>query len=300
MAVTNLNRIFELVKNKEKKRLVVSYGQDEHTIKAVNKGVDKGLIEATFVGDEKTITDICSKHEIDPNKFSIINEPDEIKAANTAAITVSEGKGDALMKGLVSTDKFMRSLLNKENGLIGKHDILTHVSVLQSPNYHKLLIVGDVAIIPEPDLKQKVAITNYLINTAHHLEIEKPKVAAIAATEQVLESLPASVDASLISKMGDRGQIKGAEIEGPLGLDLAISKEAAAIKNIKSEVAGNADCLLFPNLEAGNVFYKTNTKMLGASVGAMLVGAKVPAVLSSRGDSEEVKLNSIALAALMA
>jgi phosphate butyryltransferase len=162
------------------------------------------------------------------------------------------------------------------------------------------MIVGDVAIIPTPDLKQKVAITNYLINTAHALGIEKPKVAIIAATEQVSPGMEACVDASIISKMGDRGQIKNALIDGPLALDVAIDKESAQIKKLTGEVAGDADCLLFPNIDAGNVFYKTNTKLAGAELGAMVVGAKVPCVLSSRGDSTLTKLYSIALAAMNA
>lgn len=300
MAVKSLQQLFDLVKNKQKKRLVVSYANDEHTIEAVNQAVDLGIVDATLVGDTDQIKSICNAKGINAGKFRIEEEKDEMKAANRSAIFVRDGKGDALMKGLVSTDKFMHSLLNKENGLIQKGDVLSHVSVIQTPAYHKLLVVGDVAIIPQPDLKQKAAIANYLIHTARRLEIDTPKLAVITASEQVLESMPSTVEASILSKMSDRGQIKGAIVEGPLALDIAISKEAARIKKIESEVAGDADCLLFPNIESGNVFYKTNTKLAGATVGAMVAGAKVPAVLSSRGDSVEVKLNSIALAALTA
>jgi len=175
---------------------------------------------------------------------------------------------------------------------------LSHVTVIENPNYEKLLIVGDVAIIPVPDLDQKIAITNYLIQTAHRLGNEKPKVAIIAATEQMLPNMPTCVDAAIISKMGERGQIKGALIEGPLALDTAIDKESAAIKKLKSEVAGDADCLLFPNIETGNVFYKFNTKLAKGELGAIVIGAKCPAVLSSRGDSALTKTYSIALAAL--
>lgn len=300
MAITNLTQLVDLLKSKEKKRLVVSYANDAHSIEAVYKAVEMGIIEATLVGDQEVIAGICEKKGLDASRFKMVQESDPQQAAQTAALLVGQGKGDALMKGLVSTDVFMRSLLNKENGLMKKGDVLSHVTVLENPHYHKLLVVGDVAIIPQPDLKQKVAIANYLIHTARRLQIETPKLAVISASEQVLEAMPSSVEASVLAKMADRGQIKNAIVDGPLALDLAVSKEAAAIKKMDSPVAGDADCLLFPNIEAGNVFYKTNTKLAGATLGAMVAGAKVPAVLSSRGDSVEVKLNSIALAALTA
>ncbi|MEG2665723.1 MAG: phosphate acyltransferase, partial [Bacteroidales bacterium] len=196
-------------------------------------------------------------------------------------------------------DKYMRAILNKEKGLMpGPKAMLTHVAVMQNPFYHKLLIVGDMAIIPAPDLAQKVAITNYLISTAHMIGISMPKVALIAATEQMSAGMQACVDAALISKMAERGQIKGAYVDGPLALDVAVDKEACEIKKIGGQVGGDADCLLFPNIEAGNVFYKMHTKFCKGELGAMVVGAKVPCILSSRGDSQKVKLNSIALAAL--
>jgi phosphate butyryltransferase len=205
------------------------------------------------------------------------------------------------MKGLVSSDKYMRAILNKEHGLMPKPDaVLSHVTVIENPNYHKLMFVSDVAVIPVPDFKQKVMMTHYLITAAHTLGIENPKVAIIAATEQVMASMPACVDAAMIAKMADRGQIKGAIIDGPLALDVAIDKESCEIKKLKSEVGGDADCLLFPNIESGNVFFKTNTKLAGAELGGVVFGAKVPCVLTSRGDSEKTKLYSIALAAMLA
>jgi phosphate butyryltransferase len=204
------------------------------------------------------------------------------------------------MKGLVSTDKYMKAILNKETGLMDPNAILTHITVIENPLYHKLLVVGDVAIIPLPDLKMKIAILNYLIKTAKALDIKIPKVAVIAATEQMLAGMPACVDAAILSKMAERGQIKGALVDGPFSLDIAIDKESAEIKKIIGGVAGDADCLLFPNIEAGNVFYKTNTKLAGAELGAFVAGARVPCVLSSRGDSSLTKLYSIALAAIIA
>lgn len=300
MIISKLDQLFEVLKNKSKKRMVAAYAIDAHTIEAINKAVDMGIIEATLVGDIPTIQNVCKQENIDFSKFELIQESDPQKAADKSCMLINDGKADFIMKGMVSTDQYMRALLNKETGLVKPKSILSHVTVMESPAYHKLLIYGDVAIIPAPEMPEKIAITNYLIKTAQSLGIEKPKVAIIAASEQVSIKMQATIDASILSKMGDRGQFKNALIDGPLALDVAIDEESAKIKNLKGEVAGNADCLVFPNIEAGNVFYKTNTKLAGGVLGAMVLGAKVPAVLSSRGDSVETKLYSIGLAALQA
>lgn len=301
MAITKLAQMFDVLKSKSKKRLVAAYANDAHTICAVYQAVEMGIIDATLVGDETTIKKVCTEHKIDVSKFKIVQEADENKATPKAVALINAGEGEILMKGLVTSDKYMRAILDKEKGLMaGPKSILTHVSCIETPNYPKLLIVADVAIIPAPDLTQKIAMTNYLIQTAHALQIENPKVALIAATEQMMPGMQACVDAAIISKMADRGQIKGALVDGPLAMDVAIDKESCEIKKLKSPVAGDADCLLFPNIESGNVFFKTNTKLCNAELGAVVYGAKVPAVLTSRGDSELTKLYSIALAAMVA
>ena len=301
MNITKLEQILELVKTKSKKRLVAAYANDEHTIEAVYSAVMAGIVEATLVGDETAIAAVCKAHGFDIGKFRIVQEADENKAGSTAVALINKGEGDVLMKGLLSTDKYMRAILNKENGLMpNAKAVLSHVTVMETPNYHKLIICGDVAIIPAPDLNQKIAIANYLIKTAKSLEIETPKVAVLAATEQMLPSMQACVDAAMLAKMAERGQIKDAIVDGPLSLDTALDKESAQIKKLKSEVAGDADFILFPNIESGNVFYKCNTKLAGGELGAMVMGAKVPCILTSRGDSAKTKMYSIALAALAA
>lgn len=301
MSIKKLDEIIEFVKTKPQKRLVAAYANDAHTIEAVHNAVKMGVVKATLVGDEATIKEVCKANNIDVNDFTIIQEADENKAAAKACEIINNGEGDILMKGLLSTDKYMRAILNKERGLMpGPKAVLSHVTVIETPRYHKLIVCGDVAIIPAPDLNQKIAITNYLVETARALQIEKPKVAVLAATEQVLPAMQACVDACIISKMGERGLIKNAVIDGPLGVDLAIDMECVQIKKVKSEVAGDADCIVFPNIETGNVFYKCNTKLAGAELGAIVYGAKVPCVLSSRGDSTKTKLYSIALAAYVA
>lgn len=300
MKIEKISDIYEVLKRyAHKKRLVVAYANDSHSIEAVSMAVKAGLIEGILVGDTEVIKKVCKEQGYDETCFRLVHEPNEVRAAEAAVEMIRNGEADVIMKGLVSTDKYMRAILNKERGLVAPNAILSHVTVMECPAYHKLLTVSDVAVIPCPDLNQKISMIKYVSITARALGIEKPKVALIAPTEQVLPKVQSTVDAAVLSKMGERGQIAGVIIDGPMALDVAVDKEAAQIKKIGSEVAGDADCLIFPNLEAGNVFYKTNTKLGGSKQGAVLVGAKVPSVLSSRGDSVETKLNSIALAAIL-
>lgn len=301
MSITKLDQMVDLVKTKSKKRLIAAYANDAHTIEAIYHAIEENIVDATLVGDESTIQNVCQQLGYDVSKFTIVQEADEMKAGSKAVQLINEGKGDVLMKGLLSTDKYMRSILNKENGLMpGPKAVLSHATVIETPAYPKLIVCGDVAVIPAPDLNQKIAITNYLVKITQALEIPQPKVAVITATEQMLAGMPACVDAAIIAKMAERGQIKGAFVDGPLALDVAIDKESAQIKKLTSPVAGDADCLLFPTIESGNVFYKTCTKLAGGELAAMVCGAKVPCILTSRGDSAKSKNYSIALAALMA
>jgi phosphotransacetylase len=299
MLLTDLDQIFGMLKEHPKRHLIAAWAIDNHTIQAVAGAVERGLVDATLVGDEKCITGICKSLSIDPGIFNIVHESTDLEAVAKAVDLINNQKGNLLMKGSLSTDKYMRAILNKERGLMNPGCLLSHVTVMKIPSYHKLLIFGDVAIIPLPDLKQKLAIANYLIKTAQALGIENPKLSVMAVTEQVLTGMQACTDAAIISKMAERKQIKGAIIDGPLSLDLSINKNAVKLKGIESEVAGDADCILFPNIESGNVFYKTNVQYGNDQQAAILVGARVPAVLSSRGDSVETKLYSIALAAML-
>lgn len=300
MAMHTFEEIFSALASREsRKRMVVAWGVDTHTIAAAAKAVSLGLADVTIVGDESRIAQACAEEKVDPAVFAIVHNSEEMASVNEAVRMVKEGEGDFLMKGLCSTDKFLRAILNKENGLLPPKGTLTHCTTLQIPSYHKLLFVGDVAVIPAPDLKQKQIIMECLVATAKAVGVENPKVALIAATEQVLASQQASLEAAILSKMVDRGQIKGCIADGPLALDVAIDKESVEIKGLVSPVAGDADCLLFPNIESGNVFYKVNSKLVeGVKQAGILVGAKVPCVLSSRADSIETKLNSIAIAAM--
>ena len=236
---------------------------------------------------------------IDIEMFDIVNEPVELKAVSKAVQLVHDGDGDVLMKGLCSTDKFLRAILNKETGLLPPKGVLSHVGIIENPNYHKLMFLSDMAVIPLPDFRQKVKIANYLVGVAKSFGIAKPKIAFIAASEQMLDSMPACIEAAQLAKMCDRGQIKGCVGDGPLALDVAIDEESVQIKKLVSPVAGDADCLQFPNIESANVFWKTNSKLAtGVRQAGMLVGTTAPCVLASRADSVDTKLISIAEAVM--
>lgn len=298
--LTTFEQIYAELRNRgSRKRMIAAWGVDGHTVAAAGKAVELGLADVTLVGDETLIAQACKDESIDKELFTVVHNPNEMASIAQAVQMVRDGEGDFLMKGLCSTDKFLRAILNKETGLLPPKGTLTHCTTLEIPTYHKLLFVGDVAVIPAPDLKQKQIIMECLVKTAQAVGVARPKVAIIAATEQVLPSQPASIEAAILSKMVDRGQIKGCVADGPLALDVAIDQESVAIKGLVSPVAGDADCLLFPNIESGNVFYKANSKLVaGVKQSGILVGAKVPCVLSSRADSIDTKLNSIAIAAM--
>ena len=285
---------------KGKKRLVVAYANDVHTIEAVHKAVELGLVSATLIGDRSIIEHICQEHGINSNSFAIIQEETDTKCVSRAITMINAGEVDLLMKGLVSTDKYMKGILAKEGGLVAGKGVLSHVTVLELPVYHKLLIITDVAVIPAPDITQKAALVRYVIQVAHSLGNVAPKVALIAPTEQVLPKIESCADAAILAKMADRGQLTGGTVDGPLSLDVALDKETAQIKKVSSPVAGDADCLVFPNIESANVFFKTATKLCHAELAAFVIGAKVPCILTSRGDTMRSKLYSIALAALSA
>ena len=297
--IKHLDELVAAAVARGKKKMIVAYGQDTHSIGATDMAIKAGLADVTLVGDPEEIKKSCEAEGVDMSQYTIIPESEDVKAVEIAVKAVHNGEYDVLMKGVVPTDKYMRGILNKEWGLLPQGTVLSHVTVLEVPAYHKLLFVGDVAVIPAPDFKQKQVIMQCLVKTASSAGIKTPKVAIIAATEQVLPSQVATMEAAQLAKMADRGQIKGCVADGPLALDVAIDKESADIKGMTSPVAGDADCLLFPNIESGNVFYKTNSKLVpGVRQAGILVGAKVPCVLSSRADSTDTKLNSIAVAAM--
>ena len=297
--ITNFNDLFAELKAKGIcKRMIAAWGVDSHTIEAASLASDMGFVKVTLVGDTDLIAKVCEECKIDVAKFEIVDIKDELKAVAEAVRMVHDGEGDVLMKGLCSTDKFLRAILNKEVGLLPPKGLLSHVGVIENPNYHKLIFITDMAVIPAPDFRQKVKMAGFVTGVARSFGIANPKIAFIAASEQMLDSMPACIEGAMLAKMCDRGQIK-ASGDGPLALDVAIDQESVQIKKLSSPVAGDADCLLFPNIESANVFWKTNSKLAkDVRQAGFLVGTKVPCILASRADSVDVKLNSIASAVM--
>lgn len=299
--IRHLSEIVEAARSGGKKRLAVAYGQDTHTIEAVYDAYQEGLVEPTLYGDKAAIAEACAQLGIDMSIFNIVDEKSDVACVQLAVQAVVDGRADVLMKGLVSTDKYMRGILNKDAGLFPPKGTLSHVSVIELPDYDKLLCIADVAVIPQPDFKQKTVIIGYLAKTARLLGVDTPKVACIAPSEQLLPSVVSSTDGALLAKMADRGQLGKVIVDGPLSLDVALYKEVAEHKKVRgSSVAGDPDCLLFPNLESANVFFKSVSHLCGGELAAMVMGTKVPCVLTSRGDTSKTKLYSIALACLAA
>jgi len=295
-----LTELVELARKGPVGTLAVAGGHDPDTIQATGRAAREGLVNVVLIADGDKVSELLDKEGLNADLFTIEHCPDPYEAPRMAVSMVSEGRAHMLMKGLVGTDVYMRAILHKERGLLPPGGILSHISILEIPTYHKLLIVSDVAVIPSPDLKQKVKMVNYCVTAAKQLGITTPRVAVVTATEKVSDKMPATIDAAILSKMAERGQIKHAVVEGPLALDVAVSKRACEIKGIQGAVPGDADILIFPNIETGNVFYKTANILARARTAAVVAGTKVPCVLTSRADDDETKFHSIALAAALA
>ena len=295
----NFDDLLSRVKECKRKKVSVAVAQDEPVLEAIKAAKEQGIADAILVGDKNKIKEIADSIGMDITQFEVIHEPDVKKAALFAIQLVSSGRADMVMKGLVDTATFLRSVLNKEVGLrTGK--VMSHVSVFEIEGFDRLIFLTDAAFNTYPDLKAKVQIVQNSVSVAHACGIECPKVAPVCAVEVVNPDMPATIDASLLSKMNDRGQIKGCIVDGPLALDNALSEEAAHHKGITGPVAGKADVIMLPNIETANVMYKTLTYTSNSRNGGILVGTSAPVILTSRADSFETKVNSIALAAVVA
>jgi phosphate butyryltransferase len=295
----NFDDLLSILKGVETKKVAVAVAQDEPVLEAIKEATEKGIAQAILVGDKQQIHEIAKKIDLDLSDYEIMDIKDPKKATLEAVKLVSSGHADMLMKGLVDTATFLRSVLNKEVGLrTGK--LMSHVSVFEVEGWDRLLFLTDAAFNTYPELKDKAGMINNAVVVAHACGIELPKVASICPVEVVNTSMQSTVDAALLAKMSDRGQIKGCIVDGPFALDNAISEEAAHHKGVKGPVAGKADVLLLPNIEAANVMYKTLTYFSKSKNGGLLVGTSAPVILTSRADSFETKVNSIALAALVA
>jgi phosphate butyryltransferase len=293
--VKSLDDILTLAKKTGPKKVAVAQAEDGEILHALEQARSEGMVEAVLVGKREKIEELASRNGIDPRGFEFRQETDGFSATLKCCELVGRGEAHFLMKGLVGTAHFMRAILDKERGL-GTGRLLSHVAVFEIPAYPKLLMVTDAAINIAPTLMEKAQIVQNAVGVAHLLGTELPNVACLAAVEKVYpDKMPATLDCASLSMMAKRGQIRGAVVDGPFGLDNAVSEESARVKGVKSEMAGKVDVLLCPNVEAGNALYKTLTAFANAKCAAIVVGTKAPVVLTSRADSHQTKFVSIAL-----
>ncbi len=292
--------LLETVKNCSMKKLAVAVAQDDAVLGAVKEAKKRGIADAVLVGDADKINAIAKEMGEDISEFEIIDVKDDYEAALTAVKLVHDGKADMYMKGVIDTKGFLKSVLDKEVGLrTGKP--LSHVCLFEIEGYDKIFFLTDVAFIPYPTLEDKVGIINNTVEIAHACGIECPKVAPLAAVEVVNPKMPATVEAAELTKMNEEGKITGCIVDGPLSMDLAIDPEAARHKGATGrKIVGDADILLFPDIHAGNLVYKTLVHTAKVKNGNVLTGTKAPVILTSRSDDMETKINSIAVAAIVA
>jgi phosphate acetyltransferase len=267
-------------------------------LKGAVEAANEGLIKPTLVGDEPEIRALAAKLGVDISEFPIVQADTEAKAAETGCIMCRTGGFQALMKGSLHTDELMKAAMNKDTGLRSSRRI-SHVFVMDTPAYARTLLITDAAINIEPELEDKIHIVQNAIDLAHALGIPEPKVALLSAVETVNPKIKSTLDAAALCKMADRGQITGGILDGPLAFDTAVSQKAATIKNLVSLVTGQADILVVPDLESGNMLAKQLEYLGGAQLAGIVLGARVPAILTSRADSAETRLTSCAVAVLL-
>lgn len=290
-------RLLDLCRGLSRVTTAVAWPCDESSLTGAADAAHRGLITPLLVGPEATIKAVAQKHGIDLTGLEIVEAGDSHAAAARAVALVREGRAELVMKGSLHSDEILGAVIAKETGLrTGRR--LSHVFIMDVPTYHKVLLVTDGAINITPTLEDKVDIVQNAIDLARTFGVERPKVAILAAVETVSSKMPATIDAASLCKMADRGQVKGGMLDGPLAFDNAISKDAARIKGIASEVAGDPDILLAPDLEVGNMLAKQLSFLANADSAGIVLGARVPVILTSRADSVRSRIASCAVAVL--
>lgn len=292
-----LEEILEKARNASKKRLAVAAAEDSDVLSAVCRAAELSLVEPVLVGDEEKIRAIAVENQLDLTGCTIVNEPEQTNAANYAVSLARNGEVQAIMKGQLHSSILMKAILNKETG-IRSGSVLSHVGIIQCSKIDRLLFLTDGAMCTYPDLEQKIAIINNAVALARRMGVEIPKVACICAVETVNPKMQPTLDAAALSLMNQRGQIKSCLVDGPLALDNAINPDAARHKGVKSpvDVKGNADILLVPNIEAGNILLKASRNLADCMTVGLVAGASVPVIMSSRADTAANKLYAIACA----
>ena len=297
--IRNMKELLEEARKGEPGRLAVAVAQDSFVLDAVVQAAELGVVAPILVGDREQIEQVLVDLKADPRAYRIIDEADKTEACMIAARLVRDDEADFLMKGIVDTAVIMRAILNRDNGLrTGR--MISDVLALEIEGYDHLFLVTDPAMSIAPTLEQKVDLVRNAVDIAHALGNDNPKVAVLAAVEKVNEKMPCTVDAAELQAMNERGEIEGCVVQGPLQFDNAVSVEAAKHKGISGEVAGNADIMLVPDIEAGNMLVKAAEFFGHAKKAGVIVGAKAPVALTSRASSAESKLYTIAIARLVA
>lgn len=299
MPMTRLSDIPAAVKGLPRKRMAVAYAEDAHTLQAVERAVKEGIVDAVVVGGKQKIIDTAAECGVDANLFEIMDVEGEMPSIRAAVKLVRDGTAHMLMKGLAHTDNYMRGILDKETGLLPEGGLLSHVAVFEIPAYPRLLVMSDAAVIPLPTLQQKVILTGYAVRVARSLRVEIPKIAFLSASESVLKFV-SSQEAAVLTGMALRRQFGDVVAEGPISVDLALFPEVSDIKGFKGRIRGDADIIIVPGIDSGNVLYKAIVWFAKAETAAMVTGTTAPCILTSRGDSEDSKFYSIALGALNA
>ncbi|WPC43020.1 bifunctional enoyl-CoA hydratase/phosphate acetyltransferase [Clostridium sp. JS66] len=297
MVFKNFEELIKKVQNSGSKKIAaVVAAQDEHTLQAVFKARKDNIAEPLLIGNKSKIKEILSNLKEDLDDSSIIDAEDDASAAAKAVELVNSNKADFIMKGKIQTADLLKAVVNKEKGLrTGR--VMSHFVINEIPNYHKLIVTTDGGMMMYPNVDEKKQIIENAVNTLIDIGYEKPKVAVLAAVEKVNPKMPESVDAALLKKMNQKGEIKNCIVEGPISYDLTMSKESAEIKGYGSPVVGDADVLIVPNITAGNILGKALVFSAGGKMAGFIVGAKVPIVLTSRGSSAEEKYLSLVLSA---
>lgn len=292
--IKKLERLETLIAGKPKGRIAIVAAHDDNVLASIKEVYEKGYVEPILIGDKEKIFKIADEVGLDISKMNIVKELDDAQSARLAVNMVNSNEVDILMKGYLHTAELLKAVLNKENGLRTKN-IISHVCIYEVETYGKLLFITDAGININPDLKQKAQIIQNAVDIASSLGIDRPKVAVLSAVEVVNPSIESTIDAAALSKMAQRGQIVNCRVDGPLAMDNAINLNAALHKNIESEVAGDADILMVPNIESGNILIKTLSFLYKAKSCSILTGAKVPLVVTSRADDRLTKYYSIIL-----
>ncbi|MDR0851440.1 MAG: phosphate butyryltransferase [Clostridiales Family XIII bacterium] len=295
-----ISDIFDSIKATERRTIAVASAQSDEVLTSVRAAYDEGIVNAVLVGDRDKIHYVASRNSIDISPFELVEAPDDETSADIATRLVSQGDADMIMKGLLPTPLFLKAILNPEKKLRNEDGLITALPFFEVPQLDRLLFISDPGFIPAPDLETKKKMIEIGVSILRKMKIDTPKVALVCAAETVSPKIPSTVDAKTLEDLNKSGEIKNCIVGGPMSLDLAISETSAEHKGYHHPIAGKADLLIAPNIEAANIFYKAMTYLGGYRTVGLMVGAAKPIIMTSRTDSAETKLNTIAIAVYLA